>query len=221
MTPQMKWLALGALVVLWIGLVYVYVIDVPSPVEVPLKYQSGLTVARSAPTHEAEMWDVKSLKVQARELPVTPKRNIFGAVGIAGVSGPHVTRAAQHKTPSRPTATVPAASSPPPPPTPEELARQQEMLAAQVAQQQEQLRRRQLQEQMGQYRYLRYVNQNGVQKAFLGKGREIYILREGEILEGKFQVALIEAMTMKLLDTDSKFETTLKLKKDEPSLSGT
>ena len=72
---------------------------------------------------------------------------------------------------------------------------------------------------MGQYRYLGYVNQNGVQKAFLGKGREIYILREGETLEGKFQVALIEATTVKLLEHESKLETTLKHKKEESSPS--
>ena len=56
-------------------------------------------------------------------------------------------------------------------------------------------------------------------EAFLGKGREIYILREGETLEGKFQVALIEATTVKLLEHESKLETTLKLKKEESSPS--
>lgn len=62
---------------------------------------------------------------------------------------------------------------------------------------------------------LGYVNQNGIQKAFLGKGREIHILRQGDRLEGKFQVALIEATSVKLLDADSKLETILKLKKEE------
>ena len=50
--------------------------------------------------------------------------------------------------------------------------------------------------------------------------REIYILREGETLEGKFQVVLIEANVVKLLDMDSKLETILKLKKDESSVAG-
>ncbi len=74
---------------------------------------------------------------------------------------------------------------------------------------------------MAQYRYLGYANQNGVQKAFLGKGREIYILHEGETLEGKFQVVLIEANMVKLLDSDSKLEAILKLKKAESSPTGT
>lgn len=218
MPTRTKWFALGVLILLWMGLLYVKVIDVPPPLEVPLMYQSGQTVASSAPTNAAEAWEVKSLKTQARELPATPTRNIFTAAGIAGASGHRGTRAVQHKTPSRPSATAPAV---PPPPTPEERARQQEALAAQAAQQQEQLRRQQLQEQMGQYRYLGYVNQNGVQKAFLGKGREIYIIRQGDTLDGKFQVALIEATIVKLLDAESKLEQTLKLKKEEISAAGT
>ena len=221
MTPRTKWSALGALVVLWIGLVYVYVIDVPPPVEVPLKFQSGQTVARSTSTNAAETWEVISLKAQAGELPVTPMRNIFTAAGIAGAADSHGTRIAQQKKPSSPNKAISAMPPAPPPPTPEELARQQEALAAQAAQQQEQLRRQQLQEQMGLYRYLGYVNQNGVQKAFLGKGREIYIIRQGDTLDGKFQVALIEATTVKLLDADSKLEMVLKLKKEEASMAGT
>lgn len=50
---------------------------------------------------------------------------------------------------------------------------------------------------------------------------DIYILRGGEALEGKFRVSLIEATTVKLLDSESKIETTLRLKKEESSPSGT
>ena len=160
------------------------------------------------------------MQAPARALTGMPKKNIFAITtgsrplnpktkAIALKNEQQALRAALTVAPSTLTA--------PPPPSLEELAQQQEALAALAAQQQEQLRRRQLLEQMGQYRYLGYVNQNGVQKAFLGKGREIYILREGETLEGKFQVALIEATTVKLLEHESKLETTLKLKKEESS----
>ena len=220
MTPRIKWPALGALVMLWMGLVYIYVIDVPPPVEIPLKYQSGQTAAKSTQTSTTDTWEVKSLKAQARELPVTPSRNIFTAASLAGVSDPHGTRIARQKKPSNSSNAVPSTPTAPPP-TPEELARQQEALAAQAAQEQERLRRQQLQEQLGQYRYLGYVNQNGVQKAFLGKGRELYIFQQGDILEGKFQVTLIEATTVKLLEADSNLEMVLKLKKEESSVAGT
>jgi hypothetical protein len=74
---------------------------------------------------------------------------------------------------------------------------------------------------LAQYRYLGYLNQNGVQKAFLGKGREIYIIREGDKLDGKFLVALIEATAVKIREADSNLETTIKLKKEEGPVSGT
>ena len=213
LTPRMKWMGLGGLVTVWLALVYVNVIAVPPPQEIPLKYKSGQAAPTTRQDAAADEWEVHSLQAQARELPGTPKKNIFAAIGTARSSNPHTKVAALQKKPK----VVPAAPTiaPPvpvatPPPTPEELARQQEAL-----------RQQQLREQMAQYRYLGYVNQNGVQKAFLGKGREIYILKEGETLEGKFQVALIEATTVKLLDSESKLETTLKLKKEESSPSGT
>jgi hypothetical protein len=225
MTTRGKWLGLVALAVLWMGLVYVYVIDVAPPPEVPLKYQSGIA-AGAAQTGAAEQWDVRSLHAPSRELPVAPKKNIFAAAPVplsreaqeklAAVKKPRKTLAA-------PAAAVPQPSPapPPPPPSPEEIARQQEELAAQAARQQEELRRKQLQEQMAQYRYLGYLNQSGVQKAFLGKGREIYILRQGETLDGKFVVASIEAAAVKIQESTSKLETVLKLKKEESSASGT
>ncbi len=74
---------------------------------------------------------------------------------------------------------------------------------------------------MAQYRYLGYVNQNGVQKAFLGKGPEIYILRQGDMLDGQFVVESIDAMTVTITESTSKLETILTLKKEGASPSGT
>ena len=226
MTPRVQRLGLVALTLLWMGLLYVYVIDVAPPQEVPLKYKSGIA-AGAAQKGAAEQWDVKSLHAQVRELPAAPKKNIFAAAPaplspeaqakLAAVKKPRKALAAA----AAPVPEPPPAPPPPPPPSPEEIARQQEELAAQAARQQEELRRKQLQEQMAQYRYLGYLNQSGVQKAFLGKGREIYILRQGETLDGKFVVASIEAAAVKILESASKMEAVLKLKKDESSASGT
>lgn len=73
---------------------------------------------------------------------------------------------------------------------------------------------------MAQYRYMGYINQKGVQKAFLGKGREIQILGQGELLEGKFMVVSIDAALVKITEPTSKLETVLTLKKDGFSASG-
>ena len=67
---------------------------------------------------------------------------------------------------------------------------------------------------MGQYGYLGYLNQQGVQKAFVGKGKDIYILRTGDKLDGKFLVASIESTTVKLKEPATSLETSIELKKD-------
>lgn len=205
MTDKQKWLGAGGLVLVWITLFSVMVISAPPPEEVPLKYRSGTVMARSTAAAPNEEWTVHSLHAQERQLPDTPKRNIF--LPSSRPMDPQVKVVARQKRP-QPLVAVTAPPTPPvpPPPTAEELAQQQEAL-----------RRQQLQEQMAQYRYLGYVDRNGVHQAFLGKGREIYIIREGDTLDGKFQVTLIEATSVKLLDADSKLETTLKLKKEESS----
>jgi len=227
MTQRTKWLALAGIAVVWLAMIYVYLIDVPPPQEVPLKYKSGQPAAGTRPGVQAENWEVKSLRAPVRELAAAPKKNIFTAASVTFSSDTHAKVAAAKKKPSAvPTVAAavpepPPAPPPPPPPSPEEIARQQAELAAQAARQQEELRRKQLQEQMGQYRYLGYLNQNGVQKAFLGKGREIYIIRQGDTLEGKFVVASIEAAAVKITESASKLEAVLKLKKEESPSSGT
>ncbi|MEQ1793148.1 MAG: hypothetical protein ABL970_03070 [Nitrospira sp.] len=226
MTDRTKWLGVSGLIVVWLALGYVYVIDVPPPQEVPLKFTSGRAAVDPIRKPPTENWEVKSLHAPVRELPATPKKNIFTAAALLPSPEAQAKRMAQraHRKALVVAAEVQAAPSAPytpPPPSPEELARQQEELVVQQAKQQEELRRKQLQEQMAQYRYLGYVSQNGVSKAFLGKGKEIYIMRQGDTLDGKFLVAAIEAATVKLQTADAALETIIKLKKEENTLSGT
>lgn len=223
MTPRTKWVGLIGLALVWVVLLYVFVIDVPQPQEVPLKFKSGQSVASTIQKGSVENWDVKSLHATVRELPVTPQKNIFAPPALPLPPEAQVRLVALKRKNAAATLPPPEATPSPPPlgPSPEELVRQQEALAAQTARQQEEGRRKQVQEQMAQYRYLGYLNQNGVQKAFLGKGREIYIIRQGDILDGKFLVALIEATAVKIREADSNLETILKLKKEEGAVSGT
>lgn len=223
MTQRTKWLGLTGLALVWLALVYVFVIDVPPPQEVPLKFKSGQSAASTMQKGLVESWDVKSLHAKARELPVTPKKNIFAPPALPLSPEAQVRLVALKKKNAAAAVPPPEATPPPPPPSPspEELVRQQEALAAQAVRQQEELRRKQVQEQMAQYRYLGYLNQSGVQKAFLGKGREIYIIRQGDTLDGKFLVALIEATAVKIREADSNLEIILKLKKEEGLVSET
>ena len=67
---------------------------------------------------------------------------------------------------------------------------------------------------MAQYRFMGYLTHNGEPRAFLGKGRELYIVRAGETLEGQIHVATIEASSLKLRDGASDVESAPLLAKE-------
>ncbi len=212
MTPRTKWMGLSGLIAIWVAVGYANVITVPPQREVPLKYKSGQVATAKQDDGTTEVWEVRSLKPQVQDLPVTPTKNLFAGTTVSRPRNVEARNLARKRKPPAIVGEAPATApvpTTPPPPSPEELAHQQEAMRLQ-----------QLREQMAQYRYLGYVNQNGVQKAFLGKGRELYILREGEMLDGRFQVAVIEAAMVKLIDGESKLETVLKLKKEDASATG-
>lgn len=80
--------------------------------------------------------------------------------------------------PSRPSMTP---SAPPPPgPSPAELAAQR------------------ARQQLNQYRFLGYLTKGGESQAFLTNGQAIYIVKQGEMLEGQVQVHKIDPETIVL-----------------------
>jgi hypothetical protein len=183
------------------------------PQEVPLTFVSGRSAAKKT-SGAPDPWQVKPMAMQAKAMSETPKKNIFAPLGESTVVGDGEVGASagvtnRRKRVSPPPPVVVVAEIPPAPsgPTPEELAEQ-------AAKQQEDLRRKQAQEQMGQYRYLGYLTQQGVQKAFVGKGKDIYIIRQGDKLDGKFLVASINATTVKLKEPVTSLEASLDLKKE-------
>ena len=183
------------------------------PQEVPLTFVSGRSSTKKT-SGVPDPWQVKPMAMQAKAMPETPKKNIFAPLGESTVVGDGAVGAStvvgeRSKRVSPPPPVVVVAEVPPAPsgPTPEALAEQ-------AAKQQEELRRKQVQEQMGQYRYLGYLTQQGVQKAFVGKGKDIYIIRQGDKLDGKFLVASINATTVKLKEPVTSLEASLDLKKE-------
>jgi hypothetical protein len=212
-------LGLGAI---WCVLILTRILTAEESQEVPLTFQSGKPVAKArAAIGAPDPWQVKHVKIQAREIPAAPKKNIFAPLGESTVVGTSTIVATRAKrVPLAPPLQEVAAVVPdaPPGPTPEEqaeqAAQQQEQLAEQAARQQEELMLKQVREQMGQYRYLGYLNQQGVQKAFVGKGKDIYILRKGDKLDGKFLVASIDPTSVKLKEPTTSLETSLDLTKE-------
>ena len=224
MNPSLQRYLLVGVGGIWCVLILTRILTAEVPEEVPLTFVSGKPATKTrAAVGAPDPWQVKQVTIQAREIPAVPKKNIFAPLGESTVVAATAIVAKREKRattlpPQEVVAVVPTA---PPGPTPEELAeqvaQQQEQLAeqaAQAARQQEELMLKQVREQMGQYRYLGYLNQQGVQKAFVGKGKDIYILRKGDTLDGKFLVASIDPATVKLKEPTTSLETSIELTKE-------
>ncbi|MCS6286904.1 MAG: hypothetical protein H8K08_15895 [Nitrospira sp.] len=185
------------------------------PQEVPLRFKSGPRPdAIPNQQGQSDEYAVRPMKMLGDDLPVTPKRNLFVPMersqltAVArNVSVRKPVKAAEPPPAPPPQVEVPVSLPPPPPqPSPEELA-------AVAARQQKDAMVRQLREQMGQYRYLGYLQQDGRQRAFLGRGADIFIIHEGDTLEGKFLVAGIETTVVILKERQNELEARLELKK--------
>ena len=209
-TSLQRYLLLG-LGAIWCVLILTRILTAEESQEVPLTFVSGKPATKTrAGVVTFDPWQVKQASVQAREMPAEPKKNIFAplgestTVGTSTIAAKRTTRA-----PSAPSLQEVAAVEPvaPPGPTPEEVAEQ-------AARQQEELQLKQVREQMGQYRYLGYLNQQGVHKAFVGKGKDIYILRKGDKLDGKFLVASIDPTAVKLKEPTTSLEASIDLTKE-------
>lgn len=73
-------------------------------------------------------------------------------------------------------------------------------------------------EQLNQFRFLGYLTKGGESQAFLTNGQAIYIVKQGEMLEGRVQVNRIEPETVVLstqvLETGSHVQATIPLTPD-------
>jgi hypothetical protein len=217
MNPSLQRYLLLGLGGAWCVVMLMRILTAEAPQEVPLQFVSGKPVAKTrAAVGIPDLWQVKRVSTQARDMPEGPKKNIFAPLGESMAVGATTVTAKHTKhtvvvvplpLPAPPPQVVVAVPPAPPGPTPEELAEQ-------AARQQEELNLRQVREQMGQYRYLGYLSQHGVQKAFVGKGKDIYIIRKGDKLDGKFLVASVDPTIVKLKEPTTSLEASIELKKD-------
>jgi hypothetical protein len=201
--PRQRYLLLG-LGAVWSVLILMRLVTAETPKEVPLTFVSGKPAATTrAAVGAPDPWQVTRVSLQAQEIPDAPKKNIFAPLGESMAIGASTAVVKRVKRTPPP----PLVAAAPAGPTPEELAEQ-------AARQQEELKLKQVREQMSQYRYLGYLNQQGVQKAFVGKGNDIYIIRKGDKLDGKFLVASIDPTSVKLKEPITNLETSLDLTKE-------
>lgn len=173
MTSRIKWLLFGGLVLIWVTLVFTNVFEDTGPQHMPLKYKSGQTIG------ETGRKLVAFTKRQTDNAPImtfkTP-RNIFAPLE----SQTQKPRAASQPTkgqspsskwlPSKPLTVQPAPSGP----SPEELAANQ------------------ARQQLAKYQFLGYLTKEGENQVFLSNGHSIYIVKQGETLEGDISILSIQ-----------------------------
>ena len=121
-------------------------------------------------------------------------RNIFAPLGLRKVVAKQKTPITP--TPSRPTI-APSSPAPPPGPSPSDLAAQR------------------ARQQLNKFRFLGYLTKRGESQAFLTNGQAIYIVKQGEMMEGQVQVNKIEPETIVLstqvLETGNQVQATIPL----------
>ena len=204
--PRQRYLMMG-LGGVWCALILMRLFTADAQQEVPLTFVSGKpAIATRAAVGVSDPWQVTRVSLQTQEVSDQPKKNIFAPLGESTAVGAATVVAKRVKRTPPPVVAV-VAPVVPPGPTPEELAEQ-------AAREQEELKLKQVREQMGQYRYLGYLNQQGVHKAFVGKGTDIYIIRKGDKLDGKFLVSAIDPTSVTLKEPITSLETSLDLTKE-------
>lgn len=226
-----QWHVLGGLFAVFVGMVFWRQTTMVLPQEVPLKFKSGQSLASRSKVEDEDAFELALPRASQDESSSRPRRNIFASLDTSTQRESKKPQKTAHDTPStqRPIALAspvlsdaappsiePAEPALPIPPTGPPLPSPEE-LAAQAEREQHALRVKEAREQMTQFRYLGYLNQNGERKGFLGKGHDIYIVRQGDRLDGGVLVAAIDANTVTLRDTAQNLETTLQLKSDSSS----
>lgn len=192
MTNQRKWLMLGGLLLAW-GMVTIFQMSDSAPTD-PMSHSA--TSGTPLPSMKDLVLDPAFLNPRQAATFSIP-RNIFAPLGMSQiVSRQEIDKAST----SRPTVKAPPPPPPPPGPSFADLAGQR------------------AREQLNQFRFLGYLTKGGESQAFLTNGQAIYIVKQGEMLEGRVQVHKIQPETVVLstqvLETGSHVQATIPLTSD-------
>jgi len=196
MTRRSQWLTLCILLGIWAGVAIWVVADAPAPQRVPLKYVTGRASRTDASRSQAGSGlkvnlDLLAAARRRADKAFTAPKNIFAPLPTEKVAPTRAKRSAPVSKPApAAAAAVPAV---PPPPSPEELA-------AQAARQ-----------ELAQFRYLGYLSRDGKEEAFLSKGKELYIVRNDEMIEQRVLVKTVTATGVTLQEPRSRVERTVPL----------
>ncbi len=191
MTNQSKVLLLVGLLVVWAGVTFFQLSEVTETSSRGTSSIPPLSGATLPPTKDLLL--AKTFTNTRQDVPFTPPRNIFAPLGFQPAPPPKTSSQAAPST--TPTTRMPP--TPPPGPSPEELAAQR------------------AREQLKKFRFLGYLTKGGESQAFLTNGQAIFIVKQGEMMEGKVQVHKIEpeniVLSTKIWETGNHIQATIPL----------
>ena len=195
MTNQQKGFVLIGLFVAWGGMMAYQMTDVPEP--------GSNDPSATMPQAHSTLPSVKNLSLEQsfpnsrQTVTFSQPRNIFAPIGLPTmVAKPKMVDKPKVPRPPQPTPII-APPSAPPGPSPADLAAQR------------------ARQQLNQFRFLGYLTKGGESQAFITNGQSIYIVKQGEMLEGQIQVNRIEPETIilstKILETGNQVQATIPL----------
>jgi hypothetical protein len=82
-------------------------------------------------------------------------------------------------------------------------------IAAQQAVQQAEMARLEAVRELGAFRFLGFLEQNGVAQAFLARGNEIYVVANGAAVDGRYVVTVLDTSSVKIRATSTGVEATI------------
>lgn len=208
MTKRTKgWLA-GFLCATWAALVIFEAMNQPFPERVPLKFKSGPAqeIAGKPAQGLDNPFTVRLARAKTHELPHLPSHNIFAPLDTP--SPEDTVHQVKKRTVSG--QVKPPQSARPTPIVAEPVApRSEQEIAAQSAIQQAEMARLQAMRELGAFRFLGFLEQNGVAQVFLARGNELYVVANGDAVDGRYVITALDTSSVRIRATSTGVETTI------------
>ncbi len=198
MTPRIKWLLLGGLLLIWATTLFFGVLEEGDLQQGPLQYKTGQTTGDTGlQDSDPSLAFIKTMS--GDPVTFTQPRNIFAPLGQQRAKKP--TPKVSKKPPPKASPKRALGRKPPPSPSPGDLAAQQ------------------ARQQLARFRFLGYLTRGGESQVFLSNGQAIYIGKQGETLEGDIHIKSIEPteviLSKTLKNSGTAVEAVLPLTKDK------
>lgn len=202
----------------WAALTLFEVMNQPSPERVPLRFKSGMApnIADSHAHESDNPFTVRLARVKTHELPHLPSHNIFAS--LDSPSSESAARPAKKRTapsqmkPPQPLSPAPIVTEPAPVPAPPSELEIATLRAIQEAE----LARLETTRELAAFRFLGFLERDGVAQVFLARGSELYVVANGDIVEGKYAITVIDTSSVKIRATRTGVEATIGKSEREP-----